>query len=81
MKIHIQDWLYSILKDYPKKEVKSIYQNFIDDKIAYKFLKQQYKTNKKNFEINLLKDLKKNKDLLLKQEKDHPKVFRPPKLY
>tara|TARA_Y100000741_G_C18257295_1_gene559445 strand:+ start:1890 stop:2132 length:243 start_codon:yes stop_codon:yes gene_type:complete len=80
MKQTIRNWLFTILKDYPEKEIKSIYQNYVDDYIGFNYLKEQYKTNKKTFEINLLNDLKQNKELLLKQKQDYVRVFRPPKL-
>ena len=80
MKETIYNWLFTILKDFPEKEVKSIYQNYIDDKIAFNYIKQNYKNNKNKFETNLLENMKKNKKLLEKQQIDNVKIFRPPKL-
>lgn len=80
MKQTIYNWLTTILKDFPENEVKSIYQNYIDDKIAFNYVKEQYKNNKKEFENNLVNQLENNKKILEKQEKDVVKVFRPPKL-
>ena len=80
MKETIYNWLFTILKDFPEKEVKSIYQNYVDDKIAFNYIKENYKNNKNKFETNLLENMKKNKKLLEKQQIDNVKIFRPPKL-
>ena len=53
----VYNWLSSILNGYPEKEIKSICQNCIDDDIAYSYVRNQYKTNKKNYEKQLFHDL------------------------
>ena len=74
------DWLKSILIDFSEKEVNSICNNFIDDKIALDYLKKQHKTNKETFEINLLKNMNNTKLLSNQNQDDNIKILRPPKL-
>ena len=78
--IIIYEWLCSILKDYPNKEVISICKNYIDDDIGYKYLTEQYNNNKINFEKKWLYDLNKTNTKSKKSEQDNLKVLRPPKL-
>ena len=80
MKNTIKNWLFTILKDYPEKEVDGIYKNYIDDKVGFNYLKNEYKNNKSNFEEQLLKDIKKMKDIEKEQLLDNPLILRPPKL-
>ena len=73
-------WLKSILVDFSEKEVNSICNNFIDDKIALDYLKNQYKTNKQTFETNLLQSINNTKLLSNQNQKDNIKILRAPKL-
>ena len=68
------DWLKSILIDFSEKEVNSICNNFIDDKIALDYLKNQYKTNKQTFETNLLQSINNTKLLSNQNQKDNIKI-------
>tara|TARA_B000000475_G_scaffold172469_1_gene138741 strand:+ start:343 stop:588 length:246 start_codon:yes stop_codon:yes gene_type:complete len=79
-KKEVYDWLKSILIDFSEKEVYSICKNFIDDKIALDYLKNEYKTNKQTFETNLLQSMNNTKLLSNKNQKDNIKILRAPKL-
>ena len=79
-KKEVFDWLKSILIDFSEKEVYSICKNFIDDKIALDYLKNEYKTNKQTFETNLLKSMNNTKLLSNQNQKDDIKILRAPKL-
>ena len=79
-KKEVYDWLKSILIDFSEKEVYSICKNFIDDKIALDYLKNEYKTNKQTFETNLLKSMNNTKLLSNQNQPDSIKILRAPKL-
>ena len=79
-KKEIFDWLKSILVDFSEKEVNSICKNFIDDKIALDYLKNQYKTNKQTSETNLLQSINNTKLLSNQNQHDNIKILRAPKL-
>ena len=73
----IYNWLYNILKEYDDKEINSVCQNYIDDKIALDYIKNQYKTNKKKFEKEFLYNFNMTKVKSKNTKQDYFMIYRP----
>jgi len=60
MKKKIEVWLYNLVKPfYNKKECNIYVKTYIEDEVAFKYLKNEFINYKKNFESNLTKSIKK----------------------
>ena len=75
-KKNIEFWLYNIVINfYNVKESKIFCKTYIEDDEAYKYLKKQYKNNKKLFENNLIENIKNTKKLEDRKHKKNDKFY------
>ena len=76
LKKNIEFWLYNIVINfYNVKESEIFCKTYIEDDEAYKYLKNQYKNNKKLFENNLIESIKNTKKLEDRKYKKNDKFY------
>lgn len=74
MKKKIEVWLYNLVKPFYNKNECNIYvKTYMEDEVAFKYLKNEYINYKKHFESKLTKSIKKTKSLESKIVKNQDK--------